>query len=220
MQEDQAIGEPKRRWKIRHCVLMGVALGFVLPAALGIHNWWIRHSILNLPAPDELPDQAADAFQTFKQHLAFHVEGTHVALADEDGVRVIKSPLLAKEFPEFVFFQVKFKWSDAYDCVCAMPLGEGPSWFFNQPRLRLRNLVAFLGWTGRKLRTDDDARTVHRIVGEFTMFDSILTNALEQVTESQWRIGIDRKDDFTWFLEINTDRDGVVESGLLTPRPK
>ena len=216
MHEDNAIRQTNRRWRLRHFVLLGVVLGFVLPAALGIHNWSIRRSILNFPAPDGLPDQAADAFQTFKQYLAFHVEGTHASIAPQDGVTVIKSPLLAKEFPKFIFFQVKFKTHEGYDCICAMPLAGGPNWCFHQHRMR--DVVAFLGWTGRTLRTHDAARTIRQIVGELTA-NSFLTDQHEQDSESQWRIGINRNFDSTLFLEINVDQDGVVESGLFTLHP-
>lgn len=222
--DEPTIRKRERRWRLWHFVLIGVVIGLAIPASDGISRWLDLRSILQLQPPDGLPPKALTAYETFKHDLVCLVQGTEPGIVSQNGVTILQSPLLEKEFPEFVFLRVRFGWKPRRDytgCVCAMPLSGGPNWCFIDPRLRLRDIVAFLASTGRKLQSEEDARMIRQIVGELTSkeFLQFLPDEHEQVSESLWRIGIDRKATSSKYLEIGVDSQGVVNWGILTSEP-
>ena len=81
----------------------------------------------------------------------------------------------------------------------------------------MRDVVAFMGTQGLSLRTLADAQRVKRVASELSQ-RSFLTDQHVKVSDTQCRIGLDvtSSGDSVSYLEIDTDDDGRIQSGLLT----
>lgn len=203
----------KSSWGVVRVAVAGIAAGLLLGISSLVVERAAFTAIRDMKPPPNLRLDASSAFERFSQELSFHVASSPRLNIAPDEVRLLDSSILSREFPNVVFFTI-----GADGIVASMPVDGGKNYFFADPRIKLRDAIAFIGGSGMSLRSSEDANRIVSVVSE--LVGQAKRPAVHQrVTENLWRIGIEEFESNVTFLEVFTDDSGLILSGGLFVLP-
>lgn len=216
-----------KRWHARHSLIAGLILGLAFVIANEVNLWLSREHILGMRGlPSGLLLTDVDAFERFKQDLAFQYDG----LPAFPMVDTIRSSLLRAEFPDHFFVEVFVEYrflgittSRPYlhgKQIWAISRKGEPNRRFSRGIPDFLEVVALLGRAGKKIQSVEDAEVVRRVfveLGGAGSFSDPPEGIHTRFGQSVWRIAGSRTlDGDLSILEIYLDQNDVVESGWLT----
>lgn len=217
----------RRRWRLWHSVLLGVALAILISVLDLLNQWWSQRQILGIRAPiSGLLLTDVDAFTAFKQDLAFHYETRAVTLV----ISKVTSTFLHDQFPNYFFLKVHSARSlfgipvSQYggEAFWAVSRTGSPNWCFRGSPNRLNMMFAFLAGNEKQIRNVEDAEDVRRICEELRGVGNFFEEAAgehEQVDEHHWRVAGSRTlDGKLSVLEVVLGPNKVIETGWFDAR--
>ncbi len=130
--------------------------------------------------------------------------------ARQGGFLLRNSPLLAREFPDYVFIQVGIP-RVRYSNIIGVSATEPRRWKFPD------EIWAFFIHTRRRIRTVEDVERLRRVATELCPLywgrSVPWTSPLHQhVADGVWRMSVEALGVRSEFYELRTDRDGTILS--------